>query len=333
MATLVTGATGFVGSAVMRQLLARGEEVRVLSRAGSDRRNLQGFDAEIVTGDLGDPDSLKAAIRGCDALYHVAADYRLWVRDPDSMYSANVEGSRNLIQAAADAGVSRAVYTSSVAVLGKVKNGESSDEDTPTGLDQMIGHYKRSKYLAEEAVKEVAAATGFPVVIVNPSTPIGPHDVKPTPTGQVIVQAASGKMPAFVNTGLNVVHVEDVAAGHLLAFEKGVPGERYILGGENMTLREILIVIADITGGKASKVALPHDLLWPLAMGAEAWAAISGKEPFVTRDGLRMSKRMMFFSSTKAERELGYKARPAREALADAVAWFGDAGYLGGKKA
>ncbi len=328
MTTLVTGATGFVGSAVMRQLLQRGETVRILTRPKADRRNITGYDVEIAEGDLCDPDSLDKAVKGCDALFHVAADYRLWVRDPKQMYSANVEGSRHLMEAAARANVTKVVYTSSVAVLGKVKNGQSADEQIATGLDQMIGHYKKSKYLAEEAVKEVGQTTGLPIVVVNPSTPIGPRDVKPTPTGQIIVQAASGKMPAFVDTGLNIVHVDDVAQGHLHAFDKGQPGERYILGGENMSLRDILAMIAGLTDRKPAKIALPHDLLWPLAIGAELWARVSGQEPFVTVDGLRMSKHHMFFSSAKAEAALGYKARPAQRAIADAIAWFREAGYL-----
>ena len=330
MTTLVTGATGFVGSAVARQLLARGESVRVLARPGGDRRNLEGLEVELAEGDLGDPASLERALRGCQALFHVAADYRLWVPRPEEIYEANVAGTRRLMELAGAAGVGRIVYTSSVATLGLHKDGTPADETTPVALADMIGHYKRSKFLAEREVETLVREAGLPAVLVNPSTPVGPRDIKPTPTGRMIVEAAAGRMPAFVDTGLNVVHVEDVAAGHLLAFERGEIGERYVLGGENLALGQILAGIAEICGRRPPRVRIPHGAILPLAYGAEAWARLRGAgEPFVTVDGLRMAKKRMFFSSAKAMERLGYQARPAREALADAVAWFREAGYLG----
>jgi len=330
MTSLVTGATGFVGSAVVRALIEAGEAPRVLARPESDRRNLAGLDLEVAEGDLRDPASLERACRGCQALFHVAADYRLWVPRPDEIYAANVDGTRALMAAAGEAGVARIVYTSSVATLGLQRDGSPSDETAPVALADMIGHYKRSKFLAEEAVRELVSEAGLPAVIVNPSTPIGPRDIKPTPTGRTIVEAARGRIPAFVDTGLNVVHVDDVAAGHLLAFERGQVGERYILGGENLALADILATIARLCGRPPPRLRLPHGLILPLAYGAEAWARLTrGGEPFVTVDGLRMSKKRMFFTGAKAEAELGYRARPAEAALADAVTWFREAGYLG----
>jgi dihydroflavonol-4-reductase len=322
---LVTGASGFVGAAVMRALLAQGREVRVLLRPSSDRRNLAGLPVEIRTGALEDHASLLPALAGCGALFHVAADYRLWVRDPAAMYRANVEGTRALMQAALAAGVERVVYTSSVAVLGLVPEG-SADETTPSTLEDMIGPYKRSKFLAEVAVRALVRERGLPAVIVNPSTPIGPGDVKPTPTGRMIVEAASGRMPAYVDTGLNLVHVDDVAAGHLLAEAKGRIGERYILGGEDLNLAEILRRIAALTGRTPPKLAVPIPAIWPIALVAEALGRFTGREPFVTLDGLRMARHKMFFSSAKAMRELGYAPRPAEHGLADAIAWFRAAG-------
>jgi dihydroflavonol-4-reductase len=325
---LVTGATGFLGSAVARALIAAGHTVRVMARPGSDRRNLAGIDVEIVGGDLSQPETLEPALKGCTALYHVAADYRLWVRDPAAMNKVNVEGSAALIRAAAKAGIGRAVYTSSVAVLGTDKSGKPADENTPVTFDDMVGHYKRSKYLAEKAVAEAAVDTGLPVVIVNPSTPIGPRDIKPTPTGRTIVMAATGKMPAYVDTGLNLVHVDDCAAGHLLAFDKGKPGERYILGGEDFSLARMQAEIARMSGQKPATISLPVGPLYPLALAMELIARFTGREPMLIRDTLRMAKKHMFFSSSKAQRELGYTTRPAVEGLADAVAWFREAGYL-----
>ena len=330
MTILVTGATGFVGSAVVRLLLARGEDVIALARAGSDRRLLQGLDIRITIGDLDDPASLKAAVAGCRALYHVAADYRLWVAEPASIYRTNVEGSRQLMRAAAAAGVERIIYTSSVATLGLHGDGTPADETTPTGLDRMIGHYKRSKYLAEEAVQALIDEEGLPGIIVNPSAPIGPRDAKPTPTGRLVIDAASGKMPAYVDTGLNVVHVDDVAMGHLQAFDHGLIGERYILGGENMTLGEILNAIAGLTNTRAPSIRLPIGLLMPLAHMTEAYWRMMRRqdEPFLTVDGLKMARKQMFFSSAKAKSALGYRPRPAIEALSDALAWYREQGYL-----
>jgi len=315
---LVTGATGFVGAAVARRLLASGHTVRVLARPHADRRNLQHLDVEVVAGDLTDARSVENAVKGCQAVFHVAADYRLWVPDPRPMYATNVDGTRAVLQAAMQSGVERIVYTSSVATLGY---GSPADEDTPSTLDDMIGHYKRSKFLAEGVVRELAAA-GAPVVIVNPSTPVGPGDVKPTPTGRLIRDAINGRVPAYVDTGLNVVHVDDVAAGHLLAYEKGVIGRRYVLGGTNMTLREILTELARVSGRRPPRWRLSHRAVLPIAYIAEGWAHVSGREPLATVDGVRLSAKSMYFSSARAERELGYSPGDARMALDRAAEWF-----------
>lgn len=328
MTVLVTGATGFVGSAVARLLLERGAAVRVLARPGSDRRNLDGLAVEVAEGDLLQPAGLKEACKGIAALFHVAADYRLWTRDPQAMFAANVHGSRAIVRAAAEAGATRIVYTSSVATLGCPGDGRPGDEATPVTYADMIGTYKQSKYKAEEEVQRLVREEGAPVVIVNPSTPIGPRDIKPTPTGRMIVEAAAGRMPAYVDTGLNIAHVDDVALGHLLAFDKGAVGERYILGGEDMELRAILAEVAHLTGRKPPTISIPHGVVLPIAYFAEAIAAVTGKEPFATVDGVRMARKKMFFSSAKAKGVLGYAPRPAREALADAVAWFREHGYL-----
>lgn len=329
MTVFLTGGTGFVGSAVARALLAEGADLRVLVRPGGDRRNLAGLDVDLVEGDLRDTASLEAALKGCEALFHVAADYRLWVPRPDEIYRANVAGTRRLMVAAGEAGVGRIVYTSSVATLGLGKDGAAADEDTPAALADMIGHYKRSKFLAEEEVRRLARDGGLPAVIVNPSMPVGPRDIKPTPSGRMIVEAARGRMPAYVDTGLNLVHVEDVAAGHLLAYAKGAVGARYVLGGENLTLGAILAEIARLCGRRPPRLRLPHGLVLPVAYGAEAWARVARRgEPFVTVEGLRMSRKRMFFSSARAARELGYRARPAAAALSDALDWFRTAGYL-----
>lgn len=329
MRTLITGATGFVGSAVARKLLERGGTVRALCRARSDTRNLSGLPLEIVTGDLTDAASLKRAIAGCEALFHVAADYRLWTPDPEVLYRSNVQGTRDLMGVALEAGVRRIVYTSSVATLGLDPGGTPADELTHVSIDHMIGHYKRSKYLAEQEVSKLVVESTLPAVIVNPSTPVGPRDIKPTPTGRMVLDAAAGRMPAFVDTGLNIAHVDDVAEGHLLAFERGETGERYILGGENLSLRDILAQVADITGGRPPRIRLPHNLVLPLGYVTEAWARLFGTgEPRLTVDGVRMAKKWMYFSSHKARTQLGYEPRPAREALADAVTWFRDNRYF-----
>ena len=319
---LVTGANGFLGSAVVRALLAEGIAVRALVRAGSDRRNLVDLDAEIVAGDLTDRSSLAKAVADCVAVFHVAADYRLWVADPKPMYRANVDGSVNVLEATAAAGAARMIYTSSVAVLGVNADRTPADESTPVSVSDMVGHYKRSKFLAEAAVRKRAQELGFPVVTVNPSTPIGPRDIKPTPTGRILLDAAAGRMPAFVDTGLNLVHVDDVAQGHLAAWQNGRPGERYILGGEDFTLQQILELVAEHVGRRASTIRLPHWSVYPLAIGAEAFAKLTKREPRVTLDGVRMSTKHMYFSSRKAQRELGYRWRDPRLGVAAAVDWF-----------
>ena len=327
MTTLVTGANGFVGSALARQLLQRGHEVKALVRPGSDRRNLENLDIALVEGDLTDTASLKRAVSGCRVLFHVAADYRLWIPDPERMYRTNVDGTRELLRAAADAGASRMVYTSSVATLGINPDRTPADESTPVALGDMVGHYKRSKFLAEQAVRELVEEQGLPAVIVNPSTPVGPRDVKPTPTGRIILDTLRRKMPAYVDTGLNIAHVDDVAAGHLLAFERGEPGRRYILGGENLSLQAILGMICDYAGLAPPRLRLPHNAVYPFAWLAEQWARVSGKEPFATVDGVKMAKKFMYFSSALAQQALGYEARPARLAIEDAIDWFRENGY------
>jgi dihydroflavonol-4-reductase len=327
MKALVSGATGFVGAAVAKALCAAGWEVRVLARAGSDRSNVRQLAVQVVEGDLADVASLERALEGCAALFHVAADYRLGARDPRPLYRTNVEGTRNILNAARSAAVERVVYTSSVATVGIPPDGAPGTENTPVGLSDMIGHYKRSKYLAEEVVLEAARA-GLSVVIVNPSTPVGPGDIKPTPTGQLVLDAAAGRMPAYVDTGLNIVHVDDVAAGHLLAYQRGKSGERYILGGQDMTLREILAVIAALVGRKPPSIRLPYAAILPLAYVAEAFARVSGRSGRLTLEGLRMSRKRMYFSSAKATQELGYRWRPPQAAFEDAVRWFRERGLL-----
>ncbi|APH60317.1 hopanoid-associated sugar epimerase [Granulibacter bethesdensis] len=318
----VTGATGFVGSAVARALLQRGWKVRLLTRRSSDTRNLAGLTADIVEGDLLQPESITPHLHGCQALFHVAADYRIWVPEPEAMMRANVDGTVALLRAAQAAGIERIVYCSSVAALGLIGDGTPSTEDTPNSEAKTVGIYKKSKYRAEQAVLRLVAEEGVPAVIVNPSTPIGPRDVKPTPTGRMIRDAALGKMPAYLDTGLNVVHVDDVAEGHLLAMEHGVPGERYILGGTDMHLADILAMVARETGRKPPRIRLNETALWPLAMASETLARLTGIEPLVTRDHLRMARKKMFFSSAKARTAFGWSPRPAEEAIRDAVAWF-----------
>lgn len=314
---LVTGASGFVGWHVARLLRERGQPVRALVRAGSKVPKL---DVETVTGDLRDPDSLARAVRGCGRVFHVAADYRLWAKNPGELYASNVEGTRNLLAAAKQAGVGKFVYTSTVGCIG-VPAGSSGDETQPLSIEQMAGHYKRSKFLAEKVALEFAA-TGFPVVIVNPTAPMGDHDFKPTPTGQIVVDFLRGNMPAYIDTGLNVVNVRDAALGHLLAAERGRVGERYILGSENLTLGQILATLAEITGRKAPRIQLPYFVAWTAGAVTTAWARVTGKAPRAPLEAVRMAKKKMWVSHAKATRELGFEPGPAREALADAVAWF-----------
>lgn len=324
---LVTGASGFVGSAVARKLAERGHQVRVLMRSTSPRTNLEGLDAEPVEGDMLDGKSMRRALMDCRYLFHVAADYRLWARDREEIVRNNRDGTRTVMEAALAEGVEKIVYTSSVATL-KPLQGQSVDETSRHDERSAIGAYKRSKVVAEQVVEHLIATENLPATIVSPSTPIGPRDVKPTPTGRILVEAAMGRMPAYVDTGLNLVHVDDVAEGHLLALDKGVVGERYILGGQDATLAELLGVIASLTGRKPPRFKLTQGPIYPLAYAAEAFAALTGKEPFVTVDALKMSEHHMFFSSAKAERELGYRARPYAEAVRDALDWFRQAGHI-----
>jgi dihydroflavonol-4-reductase len=324
----LTGASGFVGSAVARRLLDHGFAVRALVRHQSNRANLSGIGLDIVEGDIRDAEVLRREMRGARYLFHVAADYRLWAPDPGEIFATNVEGTRAVMAAALENGIERVVYTSSVATLKLFDHGAPVDETSPLGVAEAIGAYKKSKVLAERLVERMVADGNLPAVIVNPSTPVGPRDVRPTPTGRIVVEAARGRMPAYVDTGLNLVHVDDVAAGHLAALERGRIGQRYILGGENMTLGRMLAEIAQLSGRPAPAVKLPRAVVYPIAYGAEAIARLTGREPFATVDGLRMAKYKMYFSSARAERELGYRARPVTEALADAYRWFREAGYL-----
>jgi len=327
MPVLVTGGTGFVGSRVVRKLLSRGDEVRCLVRKRSPLRNLDGLRVDLAEGDLQDADSLRDAVRGCGTVYHVAADYRLWSRDPGELYRSNVDGTRNLLEAAEHEGCERVVYCSSVGALGIPKDGTPGTEETAVNLEDMVGHYKRSKFLAEqEALK--AAARGVPVVIVNPSTPVGPNDIKPTETGRIITRFLNDEMPAFLDTGLNLVDVDDVAEGHLLAAEKGRPGEKYILGNRNMTLQEILETLSALTGKPAPRGKIPYDLVLGIARINEFFmGTLLGREPGIPVEGVRMAKKRMFFDAGKAVRELGLPQTPVEEALERAVRWFYDNGY------
>jgi dihydroflavonol-4-reductase len=325
--TLVTGVAGFLGSAVARALAASGRQVRGVVRASSPRDNLADFPGELVEADLRDTAGVRAAVRGAGELFHVAADYRLWARDPEEIVRNNLAMTKAVMTAALEAGVRRVVYTSSVATLLPDPAGPA-DETRAAQPEQATGAYKRSKVVAERLVEKMIAEAGLPAVIVNPSTPIGPRDVRPTPTGRIVVEAATGKMPAFVDSGLNLVHVDDVAHGHILAAEKGKIGERYILGGQDVSLGEMLQQIARIVGRKPPTVELPVTPLFPLAWLAELGSKLTGKEPFLTLDSLRMARHHMFYTSAKAERELGYTARPYVAALEDAIAWFRSAGMI-----
>ncbi len=328
MKVLVTGGAGFVGSHLVSQLLERGDDVRVLVRPTSSQKNLQGRDVTQVVGDLQDPASLRQAVEGCAQVFHCAADYRLWSRDPRELYRINVDGTDHLLRACRDAQVERIIYTSSVAAIGIPKDGTPGDEETPVRLEDMIGHYKRSKFLAQEvALKH--AREGLPVVIVNPSTPIGPQDLKPTATGKIITDFLTGKMPAYVDTGLNLVAVEDVARGHLLAAEKGVPGRLYILGNTDLTLKQILDILADITGQPAPRVRLPYAFVYVLAwLENLVTAGLLKRHPFIPLEGVKMARKRMWFASDRARRELGYSPGPVRGALERACAWFFQNGYV-----
>ncbi len=321
--TLVTGATGFLGWHVANRLLARGERVRALVRDTSRVRELDG---EVVVGDLRDPESLERAVAGCAVVYHVAADYRLWAKDPSELYRSNVEGTRNLLTAARDAGVERVVYTSTVGCIGIPEDGPGN-EDTRVDFEQMAGAYKRSKFEAEQVALEFARS-GFPVVIVNPTAPIGDHDFKPTPTGKILVDYLKGDLPAFVDTGLNLVDVDDTAEGHLLACERGISGERYILGCENLTLQQILTRLAAISGGEAPRWRIPYAVAYTAGLASTGWANLTGHEPRAPIDAVKMARKKMFVSLDKAKRELGFNPRPVDGALRRAVDWFRANGYV-----
>jgi dihydroflavonol-4-reductase len=320
---LVTGASGFLGWHLAKQLLEKGESVRALVRPASQVRDLAAV--EVVRGDLRDRDSLDHAASGCHTVFHVAADYRLWARRPQDLYESNVEGTRNLLAAAWKSGVERFVYTSTVGCIGFVPGG-LGDETTPVTLGQMSGHYKRSKFLAEQVAQREAEA-GMPVYIVNPTAPIGDHDFRPTPTGRIIVDFLKGDMPAYIDTGLNLVGAADTARGHLLAADRGRPGERYILGGENLTLGQILGRLAALTGKPAPKVQLPYALAYTAGLFSTAWASLTGQEPRVPMEGVRMARQKMWVSTAKAKRDLGFEAAPVEDALRGAVDWFQQGGY------
>jgi dihydroflavonol-4-reductase len=327
MIAFVTGATGFVGSHVARALADQGADLRLLVRANSNLKNVENIKADLVTGDLRDPASLEKGIAGCEVVFHVAADYRLWVRDPEEMYRANVDGTRALLAAARKSGVRRVVYTSSVATMGFTSNGQPADENSPVSLDNMIGPYKRSKFQAEQVAIEAADA-GQDVVIVNPSTPVGERDIKPTPTGRIVVDFLKRKFPAYVDTGLNLVDVKECAQGHLAALEKGRSGERYILGGENLTLKQILDKLSAITGLPSPTVRVPYVLALATGVVDEiVTGRMLGREPRATIDAVRMGRKKMFVSSAKAERELGWKAGSVDDALRRAADWFQANGY------
>jgi dihydroflavonol-4-reductase len=327
---LITGATGFIGSAVARKLVGAGFAVRALMRPSSPRAHIADLDLEPCEGDLRDEGSIRSAMRGVRYVFHLAADYRLWARHPHEIFKVNVGGTRDVMQEALRTGVERVVYTSSVATLALRDDGGDADESRSMPERHAIGAYKRSKIAAEALVSRMAAEEGLPAVIVNPSAPVGPRDVRPTPTGRIIIEAARGRVPAFVDTGLNLVHVDDVAQGHFAALRHGKIGERYILGGQNVPFAKMLGDIAGLVGRRSPRIRVPHWAVLPVAYGSEAIACVTGHEPFATVEGARMSKHCMFFKTTKAEAELGYRSRPYIEGLKDAVCWFREAGYLRG---
>jgi dihydroflavonol-4-reductase len=328
MKVFITGATGFVGSHVARALAVRGADLRLLVRSTSRTDNIADLHAEVATGDLRDPESLKKAMAGCEFVFHVAADYRLWVRDPEQMYRSNVEGTRAIIRAAQECGVRRVIYTSSVATMGFTREGHIAREDSPVSIKDMVGHYKRSKFMAEQIALE-AGRNGANVVVVNPTTPIGEYDIKPTPTGRIVVDFLKRKFPAYVDTGLNLADVREVARGHLLAMEKARPGERYILGGANLTLKQILDKLSELTGLPSPTMKVPHAVAMGFAVFDQFFTGtILGKEPRATIDAVKMGRKKMFAASTKAEYELGYKVLPVEDALRRAVEWFQSNGYV-----
>jgi dihydroflavonol-4-reductase len=326
MKTFITGATGFIGASIARELLKDGREVRVLVREGSDTSNLTGLDVEFWKGDLRDPDSLDRGLKGCDVLYHAAADYRLWTRSPQDMYRINVEGTTAILEAARKHSLSRVVYTSSVGTLGNPGDGTPGSEDTPVTLADMVGDYKKSKFLAEREAEKFIAQ-GVPVVIVNPSTPVGPLDIKPTPTGKIIVDFLNRKMPAYLDTGLNIIAVEDCARGHILAEQKGAVGAKYILGNTNLTLCAIFEILEELTGLSAPKFKLPYTPILLAAYLNEGLSRITGREPLIPLAGVQMAAKFMYFDSSRAVRELGLPQTPVRSALQRAVEWFRANGY------
>jgi dihydroflavonol-4-reductase len=328
MRVLVTGATGFVGSHVARQLVEHGDSVKALVRRSSRIDNVSAIDCEPVYGDLQDAESLAQAVKGCQRIFHVAADYRLWSRDPQELYRSNVEGTLNLLKAAKSVDAEKVVYTSTVGVLGNPGDGTPGTEDTPVSLDDMVGHYKRSKYMAEEKAKRFSEAEGLPLVIVNPSTPVGENDIKPTPTGKIIVDFLNRKMPAYIQTGLNLVDVRDVAAGNLLAAEKGRSGERYVLGNQDITLKGILDILEEITGLPAPRFQIPYGVAYGAAqIDTLIFGTILRQEPHIPLEGVKMARKYMYFDSNKAIRELGLPQSPIKDALRRAVDWFRANGY------
>jgi dihydroflavonol-4-reductase len=327
MKTFVTGATGFIGASIVRELLRDGKEVRALVRKGSDTSNLMGLDVELWQGDLRDGAGLRLGLKDCDTLYHAAADYRLWTRDPAEMYRINVDGTAAILEAALENGLARVVYTSSVGTLGNPGDGTPGDEDTPVAFGDMVGHYKKSKFLAEREAEKFISR-GLPLVIVNPSTPVGPLDIKPTPTGKIIVDFLNRRMPAYLDTGLNIIAVEDCARGHILAAEKGQTGRKYILGNTNLTLREIFALLAEITGLPAPKVRLPYTPILLAAYVNEGLSKITGREPLIPLAGVQMAAKFMYFDPSRAVRELGLPRTPVRDALQRAVEWFRQNGYV-----
>ena len=329
MKVLLTGATGFIGSAILRQLLERGYEVRTLIRPTSDQKNISGLGCEIYFGNLNDKRSIERAMKNCQILMHVAGDYRIWSNNLEEITKTNVIGTQNVMIAAIASKIEKIIYTSSVATLGINSDDTPANEKTPSSLKSTVGTYKKSKFLAEQEVWRMIRNQSLPAVIVNPSAPIGPRDIKPTPTGQIVVKAANGEIPAFIETGLNIVHVDDVAKGHLLALDSGVIGQRYILGGENLSLKSILDLVSEFSDKSSPTISIPANVILPIAYLVQGWARITkSPEPFVTVDGVKMAKHKMYYSSAKAELELGYKHRPVRKAVQDALKWFGENGYL-----